>query len=228
MSASRVVISTSTVRSHLTLAKLRSVSTVLIQSVESDDTVGVAVEMPSRAVPGSAPSALGTIVTSPSRPKNSRRMRAKSGCGSTAITRAPNARQARTRLPTDGVLGPVTWAALHGAPRPAAAIVSGFESVFTAETLAPIVDLVAVPVGHGDERAVVVARHDGAARLTPDGRHDVLHGRDPVANTDPLAFLPYGKELADPSPDNAGNAYPDPARRLLSFFADPDLRYITA
>ena len=46
--------------------------------------------------------------------------------------------QARARLPTDAVLGPVTWAALHGAPRPAAAIVSGFESVFTAETLAQL------------------------------------------------------------------------------------------
>jgi hypothetical protein len=100
ISASSVVTGTSTDRSQRTLAKLRSVATVSIQSVDSDDTVGVAVEMPSRAVPGRAPSAWGRIVTPSSRPKNSRRMRVKSGCGSTAITRAPSARQARTRLPT--------------------------------------------------------------------------------------------------------------------------------
>ncbi|MFN8075847.1 MAG: alkaline phosphatase family protein [Kineosporiaceae bacterium] len=90
------------------------------------------------------------------------------------------------------------------------------EALTTAE-LAPIVDLVA----HPDEgEAVVVANAAGAARLTPGG-HEVLHGRDPVANTDPLAFLPYEVEVSGAPPANEFNAYPDPYRRLASFFADP-------
>jgi phosphonoacetate hydrolase len=89
--------------------------------------------------------------------------------------------------------------------------------------LAGVVDLVAYPEGPpGEPQAVVVTNHAGAVRLHPDGRHELLSGRDPVANTDPLAFLPYERELADPSPDNARNAYPDPARRLLGIFSDAD------
>jgi phosphonoacetate hydrolase len=83
--------------------------------------------------------------------------------------------------------------------------------------LAGIVDLVAHPDGAG---GIVVRNSSGAVRLTADG-HEVLAGRDPVAVTDPLAFLPYERERADPSPPNARNAYPDPYRRLASFFADP-------
>lgn len=105
----------------------------------------------------------------------------------------------------------------------------------TRPELAAVVDLVAHPEGRGDQRCIVVTNADGQARLHPDGRHEVLHGRDPVACTDPMAFLPY-RPVADPadpaadgvaglpdhvSPVNARNAYPDPARRLLSFFADP-------
>jgi phosphonoacetate hydrolase len=95
-------------------------------------------------------------------------------------------------------------------------------AALTAEELAAVVDLVTYPVISEGERAVVVARHDGAVRLTADGDHDVLFGRDPVAHTDPMAFLPYDEEIAHPSPDNHANAYPEPGRRLLSFFADPD------
>jgi hypothetical protein len=94
-------------------------------------------------------------------------------------------------------------------------------AALTSEDLASVVDLVAYPVTADGEPAVVVARHDGAVRLTADGAHDVLFGRDPVAHTDPLAFLPYDAEIAHPSPPNHANAYPDPGRRLLSFFADP-------
>jgi hypothetical protein len=94
-------------------------------------------------------------------------------------------------------------------------------AALTADDLAGVVDLVAYPVASDGERAVVVTRHDGAVRLTADGDHDVLFGRDPVGRTDPLAFLPYGEEIADPSPENHANAYPEPGRRLLSFFADP-------
>lgn len=95
-----------------------------------------------------------------------------------------------------------------------------------APELASVVDLVAHPAGDGARPAVVVRNHDGAVllRLGPDGeeQHELLEGRDPVANTDPMAFLPYRLECADPGPDNERNAYPEPARRLLSFFADPD------
>ena len=102
----------------------------------------------------------------------------------------------------------------------------------TTPELAAIVDLVAVPEGpRGTPTAVVVTNARGAVRLTveDDGseRHEVLHDDDPVACTDPMAFLPYERELADPSPDNERNAYPEPARRLLSLFGDagrsPDL-----
>jgi hypothetical protein len=95
-------------------------------------------------------------------------------------------------------------------------------AALTSEDLAEIVDLVAYPVSYEDAPAVMVARHDGAVRLTADGAHDVLFGRDPVAHTDPMAFLPYDEEIARPSPANHENAYPEPGRRLLSFFADPD------
>jgi phosphonoacetate hydrolase len=91
--------------------------------------------------------------------------------------------------------------------------------------LAHIVDLVAYPTRHEGRPAVVVRNAGGAVRLwlTDTGveRHEVLAGRDPVGNTDPSAFLPYRLELDDPAPDNARNAYPEPARRLLGFFADP-------
>lgn len=87
----------------------------------------------------------------------------------------------------------------------------------TREDLAAVVDLVAYPEDSGE---IVVANSAGAVRLGDSG-HVVLHGRDPVANTDPLAFLPHELEAAAAPPHNAVNAYPDPHRRLASFFADP-------
>jgi hypothetical protein len=51
----------------------------------------------------------------------------------------------------------------------------------------------------------------------------VESGTDPIGSEDPMAFLPYERELADPSPElSTGNAYPYAARRLRSFFADPE------
>ncbi|MFP5347870.1 MAG: alkaline phosphatase family protein [Actinomycetes bacterium] len=89
--------------------------------------------------------------------------------------------------------------------------------------LARVVDLVASPEGRrGAPAAVVVANSRGAVRLHRDGTHELLHGRNPVANTDPMAFVPYELELADPSPDNDRNAYPDAARRLFGVFSDAD------
>jgi hypothetical protein len=92
-----------------------------------------------------------------------------------------------------------------------------------ASALAPIVDLVAWPEGDAsdpEQTEVVVAHADGRSRLTPDGS-EVLHGRDPVANQDPRAFLPYDGEVADPSPPNARNAYPLARERLARVFAHP-------
>ncbi len=114
--------------------------------------------------------------------------------------------------------------------------VEALAAELTAPHLAHIVDLVAYPepgpgpggtaaAGAG-RRSVVVRHRDGAVRLWLDDdlveHHELLEGRDPVLVTDPLAFLPYGLEQAEPGPDNEHNAYPEPARRLLSFFADAD------
>jgi len=106
-------------------------------------------------------------------------------------------------------------------------VVEAAVAALTASELGGVVDLVAVPEGpRGAPTAVRVHHARGAVRLTvgADGseHHEVLGGRDPVACTDPLAFLPYELELADPSPDNERNAYPDPGRRLLSLFSDAD------
>ncbi|HEU4490930.1 MAG TPA: alkaline phosphatase family protein [Jiangellales bacterium] len=84
---------------------------------------------------------------------------------------------------------------------------------------AHVVDLVAHPDGDG---GVVVANSAGAARLAPGDDPEVVWGADPVADQDPMAFLPYDRELADPSPPGSRNAYPYAAERLLPVFADPD------
>ena len=96
-------------------------------------------------------------------------------------------------------------------------------AALTAPELAAVVDLVAYPVQDADgQRAVMVHGQHGVVRLHAGERHEVITGVDPVAHTDPVAFLPYESECADPSPENRRNAYPEPARRLLSFFADAD------
>lgn len=89
--------------------------------------------------------------------------------------------------------------------------------------LAAIVDLVVWAAPDPDGTPVTfAANHLGRVRLEPGGRHTVLSGRDPILSEDPLAFLPYAAELADPSPPvSTGNAYPLAAERLLSFFAHP-------
>jgi hypothetical protein len=101
-------------------------------------------------------------------------------------------------------------------------------AALTAPDLAHAVALIAWPdpqAGrHPDGRpvAVLVADHGGRARLDdahPDGA--VLEGRHPLPSTDPMAFLPYEREVADPSPDHGRNSYPLPWPRLSSFFADP-------
>jgi phosphonoacetate hydrolase len=91
-------------------------------------------------------------------------------------------------------------------------------------SLREIVDLVA----WRDRDAIVVANADGAARLTAEAT-EVLHGRDPVADQDPLAFTPLSAELADLSPPNERNSYPAARERLASLFAAdaaPDLAVV--
>jgi len=104
------------------------------------------------------------------------------------------------------------------------------ESVLTALTapgLASIVDLV-VWVEMGASRSsdfdlvAMAASHVGRVRLHLDGRHEVLEGLDPIASEDPMAFLPYERECADPGPlTSRENSYPYAASRILSLFADP-------
>src|SRR4051812_34741647 len=92
--------------------------------------------------------------------------------------------------------------------------------VLTDHSLAHIVDVIA----YVDDGAIVVANDEGASRIDPDAPEQpavVLRGRDPIANRDPLTFAGIDRELADPSPPNARNAYPLAGTRLMSVFADP-------
>jgi hypothetical protein len=93
--------------------------------------------------------------------------------------------------------------------------------VLTEPGLAHLVDLVAWPAGDAEDHGIVVANAAGRSRLTPGRPALVLAGRDPVAGQDPMAFLPYPREVADPSPPNERNAYPLAAERLAAFFSDP-------
>ena len=109
------------------------------------------------------------------------------------------------------------------------------ESVIEALTspeLASIVDLVVwVEIDDGRSSGVsstvvgpvaMAASHVGRVRLRLDGRHEVLEGLDPISSEDPMAFLPYDRECANPGPRTSReNAYPYAASRILSLFADP-------
>ena len=92
-------------------------------------------------------------------------------------------------------------------------------AVLTDPSLERIVDLVAY--ADADHLYVVNAR--GASRARRDGQPgtEVLWGRDPVGNQDPLAFTPLTVELANASPTNEDNAYPFAWERLASLFSDP-------
>ena len=92
-------------------------------------------------------------------------------------------------------------------------------AALTQERLADIVDFVAY---REDGGAVVVANSGGSSRLRVGQPAQVLHGRDPVADTDPMRYADWADEAADPSPPNERHAYPYPAQRLGSLFADRD------
>ena len=97
----------------------------------------------------------------------------------------------------------------------------------TSPDLASIVDLVVWVEASADSSSglgpvAMAASHVGRVRLHEDGRHEVLHGLDPVASEDPMAFLPYDRECARPCPTaSRDNSYPYAASRILSLFADP-------
>ena len=95
-------------------------------------------------------------------------------------------------------------------------------NALTQPGLRDIVDLV-LWVEHDDGRRVACAASSlGRVRLHPGGRHEVLEGMDPVDSEDPMAFLPYDREVATPGPlTSLDNAYPYAAQRILSLFADP-------
>jgi predicted AlkP superfamily pyrophosphatase or phosphodiesterase len=93
-------------------------------------------------------------------------------------------------------------------------------ATLTAADLAEIVDLVAWVDGGW----LQVANAAGAARIPladTRGAWQVLRGRNPVEQQDPLHGVPRGAALADPSPPNARNSYPLAGPRLASIFADP-------
>ncbi|MEI2779140.1 MAG: alkaline phosphatase family protein [Tetrasphaera sp.] len=94
----------------------------------------------------------------------------------------------------------------------------------TTPDLASIVDLVVwVTTDEGGELAAYAANHLGTVRWGVSGRRELVSGIDPIGSEDPLAFLPYAAELANPSPRvSTDNAYPDAAARLRSFFGHPD------
>src|SRR6478735_10738261 len=92
----------------------------------------------------------------------------------------------------------------------------------TTDELADIVDLVVWVDEVGGERVAHAANRSGTVRLRPGGIHEVLHATDPIASEDPMAFLPYEREVAAPGPRvSTDNAYPYAAERILSLFDDP-------
>jgi phosphonoacetate hydrolase len=89
-----------------------------------------------------------------------------------------------------------------------------------APELAGIVDLV---VWVDDEGEPYAANHLGTVRFHFRDGAEVVAGTNPIGSEDPMAFLPYEQELANPSPRvSTDNAYPLAWQRLRSFFADPD------
>ncbi|SDO61713.1 Type I phosphodiesterase / nucleotide pyrophosphatase [Pedococcus dokdonensis] len=89
----------------------------------------------------------------------------------------------------------------------------------TTPDLAAVVDLVVWV----EDDVAHAANHLGTVRLHDDGTHEVLSGIDPVADEDPMAFLPYDAEVAGAGPRvSTDNAYPYAARRIRSLFGDPD------
>ncbi|MFN8188892.1 MAG: alkaline phosphatase family protein [Nocardioidaceae bacterium] len=98
-----------------------------------------------------------------------------------------------------------------------------FVAALCAPELADIVDLVCWVQDDPEGRRAYGANSVGRVRFHVDAPAEVIAGDNPIGSEDPLAFLPYDRELSDPSPARSTtNAYPMAATRLLSFFANPD------
>jgi hypothetical protein len=92
----------------------------------------------------------------------------------------------------------------------------------TVPELATVVDLVVWVEDVDGERVAHAANHLGSVRLRPGGVHEVLAGSDPIPSEDPMAFLPYAREIEGEGPRvSTANAYPYAAERIRSLFADP-------
>jgi len=92
----------------------------------------------------------------------------------------------------------------------------------SAAELAGIVDLVVWVDDVDGKRVAHAANHLGTVRLRTGGVHEVLDGTDPIASEDPMAFLPYRREVEGQGPQvSTDNAYPYAAERILSLFDDP-------
>ncbi len=89
--------------------------------------------------------------------------------------------------------------------------------------LADIVDLVCWVEQDESGRTAYAANSLGRVRFHEDRPAEVVAGANPIGSEDPLAFLPYEREVENPSPARStDNSYPLAATRLLSFFANPD------
>jgi hypothetical protein len=85
--------------------------------------------------------------------------------------------------------------------------------------LASVVDLVCWV----EDGMPYAANHLGRVRWPDDQTREVVAGVDPIGSEDPMAFLPYAREVAAASPAvSTENAYPYPAARIRSLFADSD------
>lgn len=93
----------------------------------------------------------------------------------------------------------------------------------TAPELKEVVDLVVWVEEETGVRIAMAANHLGTVRLHADGGHEVVEGVDPIVSEDPMAFLPYERELSAAGPRiSSENAYPYAAARILSLFDDAD------
>jgi hypothetical protein len=121
----------------------------------------------------------------------------------------------------DRSFGVATGASPAAEPAAPAALRDRAVEVLCDPSLALVVDLIAYP----DGAHLVVANAGGAVRLSradPTAAPIDVSGRNPIADTDPLAFTPAAAELADPSPPNARNAYPYAGPRLANLFLAAD------
>lgn len=87
------------------------------------------------------------------------------------------------------------------------------------ERFADVLDLVVWV----EDDVAYAANHRGRVRFHDDAPAEVIAGENPIGSEDPMAFLPYAEELANPSPRRStDNAYPYASLRLRSFFSDPE------